>query len=513
MGSPTVVLQPRPGTRALDDDRDLPRHRQAPSRGRRSAPAPSAPTSSCGASRSAWSPRSRRGTSRSSRRSPSSPRRCWPAAPSCSSRRRRRPLDSYLMAELLQEAGVPAGVVNIVAAGREVGEHLVAHPGIDKVAFTGLDRRRPQDRGRVRRAAQAGQPGARRQVGRDRARRRRPRRHHGGPAVHGPDEQRPGVRGADPDPRQPQRGTPRWWTRSPRPSAAMPVGDPADPATEIGPMVAQRQQERVEKYIALGQEEGARAGGRRQRHARRPRPRLVRAADGLRRRRQLDADRPGGDLRAGALGDPVRRRRRRRPDRQRLRLRPRRHRVDRRPGGRPRRRPPRPHRHLRREHLHDGLRGARSAATRPRASVASSGPRGWRSTPSSRRSTRPHRRCSHDGAPRPPAGRPSGPVGRARRRAGGRRRGRAVHLRGSARRLPAAGRRGGTRRRRPDDQRRDRDAAQPDAPGPRCVGPAADERRPVPARARARRSGRTSRTGTAPPGRRPPRGCARSCWR
>ncbi len=38
----------------------------------------------------------------------------------------------------------------------------------------------------------------------------------------------------------------------------MQVGDPADPATEIGPMVAQRQQERVEKYIALGQEEGAR---------------------------------------------------------------------------------------------------------------------------------------------------------------------------------------------------------------------------------------------------------------
>jgi betaine-aldehyde dehydrogenase len=38
----------------------------------------------------------------------------------------------------------------------------------------------------------------------------------------------------------------------------MQVGDPSDPATEIGPLVAQRQQERVEKYIALGQEEGAR---------------------------------------------------------------------------------------------------------------------------------------------------------------------------------------------------------------------------------------------------------------
>jgi len=47
------------------------------------------------------------------------------------------PLDGYLLAELLVEAGVPEGVVSIVAAGREVGEHLVRHPGVDKVAFTG----------------------------------------------------------------------------------------------------------------------------------------------------------------------------------------------------------------------------------------------------------------------------------------------------------------------------------------------------------------------------------------
>src|SRR5260221_1911198 len=36
------------------------------------------------------------------------------------------------------------------------------------------------------------------------------------------------------------------------------VGDPDDPTTDVGPLVAKRQQERVEKYIALGQEEGAR---------------------------------------------------------------------------------------------------------------------------------------------------------------------------------------------------------------------------------------------------------------
>ena len=46
-------------------------------------------------------------------------------------------LDSLLLAEAAQEAGVPAGVVNIVPAGREVGAYLVSHPRIDKVAFTG----------------------------------------------------------------------------------------------------------------------------------------------------------------------------------------------------------------------------------------------------------------------------------------------------------------------------------------------------------------------------------------
>ncbi|MCA1830103.1 MAG: aldehyde dehydrogenase, partial [Actinobacteria bacterium] len=47
------------------------------------------------------------------------------------------PLDSYLLAECIEQAGVPKGVINIVAAGREVGEYLVTHPDVDKVAFTG----------------------------------------------------------------------------------------------------------------------------------------------------------------------------------------------------------------------------------------------------------------------------------------------------------------------------------------------------------------------------------------
>lgn len=46
-------------------------------------------------------------------------------------------LDAYLLADAIMEAGIPEGVINIVAAGREVSEYLVSHPQIDKVSFTG----------------------------------------------------------------------------------------------------------------------------------------------------------------------------------------------------------------------------------------------------------------------------------------------------------------------------------------------------------------------------------------
>jgi geranial dehydrogenase len=46
-------------------------------------------------------------------------------------------LDSYIVAEAAHEAGIPAGVINWVAGGRELGAYLVKHPGVHKVAFTG----------------------------------------------------------------------------------------------------------------------------------------------------------------------------------------------------------------------------------------------------------------------------------------------------------------------------------------------------------------------------------------
>lgn len=47
------------------------------------------------------------------------------------------PIDAHILAECIAGAGLPAGVFNMLPAGREVGDYLVRHPGIDKVSFTG----------------------------------------------------------------------------------------------------------------------------------------------------------------------------------------------------------------------------------------------------------------------------------------------------------------------------------------------------------------------------------------
>src|SRR5438477_2643779 len=46
-------------------------------------------------------------------------------------------LTTLRFGELAVEAGVPAGVLNIVTGSAEVGRAIVRHPGIDKIAFTG----------------------------------------------------------------------------------------------------------------------------------------------------------------------------------------------------------------------------------------------------------------------------------------------------------------------------------------------------------------------------------------
>lgn len=47
------------------------------------------------------------------------------------------PLDAFFIAEAFAQAGLPAGVFNLITGGRDTGAALVAHPEIDKVSFTG----------------------------------------------------------------------------------------------------------------------------------------------------------------------------------------------------------------------------------------------------------------------------------------------------------------------------------------------------------------------------------------
>src|SRR5690606_16065032 len=166
------------------------------------------------------------------------------------------PLDAYLLAEMAQEAGVPAGVLNIVPAGREVSEHLVSHPDVDKVAFTGSTAA-----GR-RIAALCGEQLKRvsLELGGKSA------------AIVLDDADLASSMGMLAIASLMNNGqacvaqTRILASRNRYDEVveavanmvnSQPVGDPADPATGIGPLVAKRQQERVEGYIKIGMDEGA----------------------------------------------------------------------------------------------------------------------------------------------------------------------------------------------------------------------------------------------------------------
>ena len=46
-------------------------------------------------------------------------------------------LDAMLLAEIVEAAALPAGTVSVLTGGTDVGRALVEHPGVDKIAFTG----------------------------------------------------------------------------------------------------------------------------------------------------------------------------------------------------------------------------------------------------------------------------------------------------------------------------------------------------------------------------------------
>jgi aldehyde dehydrogenase (NAD+) len=166
-------------------------------------------------------------------------------------------LDAYLLAEACEAAGLPKGVLNIVAAGREVGEHLVTHPDLDKISFTG--------------STAAG----RRIAGLCGEQLRRCTLELGGKsaAIVLDDADLSAnidnllIGGSYMNNGQACVAQTRILASRSNydevvealveRARALRVGDPLDDATEIGPLVAKRQQDRVLGYIQKGQDEGA----------------------------------------------------------------------------------------------------------------------------------------------------------------------------------------------------------------------------------------------------------------
>jgi aldehyde dehydrogenase (NAD+) len=175
------------------------------------------------------------------------------------------PLNACLLAEVCEEIGLPAGLINIVHGyGPEVGEAIAAHPGIDMVSFTGSVRAGT----RVASVAAATVKKVTLELGGKSA------------CVILEDAAfdkavSTGVKNAMLNSGQ----TCSAWSRmivsrakmddavdiARQTLAKLPLGDPLDQATRLGPLISEAQRERVEGYIAAGSIEGAKlttGGGR-----------------------------------------------------------------------------------------------------------------------------------------------------------------------------------------------------------------------------------------------------------
>ena len=238
------------------------------------------------------------------------------------------PLTALEIPKILEEAGLPAGVLNVLTGfGETCGAPLTSHPNVDKVGFTGS-----KDVGKIIM-----------RTGADTL--KRVTLELGGKS--------PNIVFADAEFDAAIQGSANgiFWNQGEICSAgsrvfveraiyddalnalvghaqAVTLGDGKDEATTMGPLVSKEQQERVLSYIEIGQGEAKMAVQGDVADRPQARERLLRAADDLRRRRQRRADRAGGDLRAGDVGDPVHVGRRGDRALERQRVRPGRRRVD-----------------------------------------------------------------------------------------------------------------------------------------------------------------------------------------
>jgi acyl-CoA reductase-like NAD-dependent aldehyde dehydrogenase len=164
-------------------------------------------------------------------------------------------LDAQLLADVVAAADLPSGVLNVVPGGRDVGELLVSHPGVDKVSFTGSTAAGR----RVALACAEGLKHVSLELG-------------GKSAAIVLDDADPaavatGIQMASlANSGQVCNALSRILVPEARKDEfvdalatgmkSMTVGDPADPNTQIGPLVAQRQQARVRGYIDQAKAKG-----------------------------------------------------------------------------------------------------------------------------------------------------------------------------------------------------------------------------------------------------------------
>ncbi|MEM1402119.1 MAG: aldehyde dehydrogenase [Pseudomonadota bacterium] len=167
------------------------------------------------------------------------------------------PLFSYVLADCVKEAGIPAGVVNILAADRDVSEYLVAHPGVNMVSITGslpAGRRVAEICGsQVKRAALelGGKSAAIVCADAD--------LETTVPAL----AKAAVINSGQACAAQTRLLIPRehyeeYLAALAKAFESMKIGDPSDPETELGPMIHERHFNRVKSYIKLGLDEGAR---------------------------------------------------------------------------------------------------------------------------------------------------------------------------------------------------------------------------------------------------------------
>ena len=177
------------------------------------------------------------------------------------------PLSNYVLAECLHEAGLPAGAFNLVPGGREVGEHLVTHPSVDKIAFTGSTaagtRIMALCADRIARVSlELGGKSAALVLDDADLDEVVPRVVAGVMHLSGQ------VCGAHTRVFVPRARYQEVVEAAASAAGAIVVGDPHDPETIVGPLVAERQRTRVLDYVEIARTEGARvvAGGGRPAH-------------------------------------------------------------------------------------------------------------------------------------------------------------------------------------------------------------------------------------------------------